>query len=236
MRRRLGKLSATIVAVFVCVSGLSAQRTEVTVSVSEQFFDALLDATFKNYDPPEFSISEFRGQPSDSSGDMSFLWSTGNASGPSSEVGNECGSVKVLRESSGVRTAIRFREGKVYVPLAFSGSYAPPFIGCVDFAGVAESIVDLEYDQQNRRLIGRVRVQTINLNGTGGIGGTMIARLLQGSIDRKFNPVEILSLEKVSIGLPVPNTGKLNMHAIGVRPEVSSGAMNIHIEYEFLKG
>ena len=37
-----------------------------------------------------------------------------------------------LREMNGVRTAVRFREGKVYVPLAFSGMYSPPFVGCVE--------------------------------------------------------------------------------------------------------
>src|SRR5205814_779652 len=67
-------------------------------------------------------------------------------------------SIKILREMNGVRTAVRFREGKIYVPLAFSGSYEPPFIGCVDFAGWAETNIDLEFDRAGRRLIGRARV------------------------------------------------------------------------------
>ena len=136
---------------------------------------------------------------------------------------------------NGVRTAVRFREGKIYVPLAFSGDYAPPFVGCVEFAGWAESYVDLEFDKNSQRLLGRVRVVNINLNGTGGIGGTLIARLLQSSIDRKMNPVEVLTLDKLSFGLPVHGTGKLRMRAAGVRPVMGDGVINMHIDYTFSK-
>src|SRR5215204_363117 len=36
---------------------LSAQKTELTISFSEQFFDALLDAVFLYAAPPEFSLA-----------------------------------------------------------------------------------------------------------------------------------------------------------------------------------
>ena len=62
-----------------------------------------------------------------------------------------------------------------------------------------------------------------------------LADLIQSSVDRKFNPMEILSLDKVSFGLPIPNTGKLKMNAIGIRTDIRPGVMNIHIVYEFTK-
>lgn len=90
---------------------------------------------------------------------------------------------------------------------------------------MAEADVDLEFDAATQRLVGRVWVTNVNLNGTGGIGGTVIAKLIQGSIDKKLNPIEILSLDKISFGLPIPNTGTIRMKATGVRPEILNGAV-----------
>ena len=205
------RINAAVLAVFVFVSVAAAQKAEVTVSLNEAFFDALLDSVFQNFDPPEFPITDR------------------NTSGCSE-------SVKILREMNGVRTAVRFREGKTFVPLAFSGNYALPFVGCVEFAGWAESILELEFDKTNQRLIGRIRVLNINLSGTGGVGGTMIARLLQSSIDKKLNPIEILNLDKVSFGIPVRNTGNLRLKAVSVTPEIGNGVVNIRVVYEFRKG
>ena len=40
--------------ILILASAVNAQRTEVSLTVGEQFFDALLDATFKHYEAPEF--------------------------------------------------------------------------------------------------------------------------------------------------------------------------------------
>ncbi len=205
------KVFAAGLAVFLFFSSANAQKAEVTISLNEAFFDALLDSVFKNFDPPEFSIVE-------------------NKTSGCNE------SIKILREMNGVRTAIRFREGKIYMPLAFSGSYAPPFVGCVDFAGWAEANIDLEFDKAAQKLVGRARILNVNLNGSGGVGGGIIARLIQSSIDKKLNPIEILTFDKISLGIPVQKSGTLRMKAVGARPEIGSGVVNIHIDYEFLKG
>src|SRR5260370_22679160 len=89
-------------AVFLFFSAANAQKAEVTISLNEAFFDALLDSVFQNFDPPEFPIAENK------------------TSGCSQ-------SIRILREMNGIRSAVRFREGKIYVPMAFSGSYEPPF-------------------------------------------------------------------------------------------------------------
>lgn len=220
---------ATLSAV-VLVGSASAQRTEVALTVNEQFFDALLDATFKHFDPPQFSIAMI-----DSSTDVDSGWLS--KSGPSVGETETCTSaITVLREFNGTRTSVRFREGRPHVQLAFSGARQAPIIGCIEFDGVADAVVDINYDQQNKRLTGNVQITNVNVNGTAGYGGSMIARLVQGSIDRKFNPVEILSLDKVSFGLPIPNAGRLQMNAVGVRTEMTGGAMVVRIDYEFAKG
>lgn len=241
----LRQVSTVAMALVLFVASAAAQKAEVTISLNETFFDALLDSVFQNYDPPEFSIAqvdpyEDQIDPTNDSAAgqynsfFSVFGNRGPAAGTKPAYCSE--TVKLLRENNGVRTAVRFREGRVYVPLAFSGGYAPPFVGCVEFAGMAEANVDLEFDQSSQRLIGRAHVTNVNLNGTGGVGGTLIARLIQGSIDKKLNPIEILSLEKVSFGLPIPNTGPIKMKATGVRPEIVSGSVQIRITYDFLKG
>ena len=138
--------------------------------------------------------------------------------------------------SGGARTAAQFRDGQIRVPLAFSGNYAPPFVGCIEFSGWADSVLDLEFDQSSQKLIGRSRVTGVHLDGTGGMGSTAIAKLLQSSIDKRLNPIEIFPLDKLSFGIPIPSTGTLRMRAVGIRHEVSNGVLNLRITYEFTKG
>ncbi len=199
-----------VVLVFV-PSILAQQRAEMTLSLSDAFFDAMLESVFQNFDPPSFPIKDEKTSGCDES-------------------------IKVLREMSGVRTAVRFREGKVFVPLAFSGHYSAPFVGCIEFAGWAETNIDLDFDRDGQRLIGRAHVLNVNLNGTGGIGGPMIASTLQGSIDKKLNPIEIIKLDSVSFNFPIRSAGNLRMRAVAVRPDIANGQMNLVITYEFLKG
>lgn len=208
----------------------NGQSATVTVTLDEKFFDTLLNSVFNNFEPPEFSVATT--EPATSKARENPIQSASFAPGVAASCSQ---SVKILREMNGVRTAVRFRDGKIYVPLAFSGNYAPPFVGCVEFAGWAEAHVDLEFEPKAQRLIGRVRVFNVNLNGTGGIGGSLIARMLQASIDRKMNPIEILTLDKLSFGVPVQATGKLRMNATGVRPVMGTGVINMHIDYTFSK-
>ncbi len=197
-------------AVFLLFTAANAQKADVTISLNESFFDVLLDSVFKNFDPPSFPIVENKSSGCDES-------------------------IRILREINGVRTAVRFRDGKIRLPLAFSGNYAPPFVGCVDFAGWADANIDLEFDQNGQRLVGRAKVANVNLNGMGGVGSGLMAKLIQSSIDKKLNPIEILTFDKISFGVPVQKSGNLRMKAVGVRPEIGTGVINIHIDYEFLK-
>ena len=135
-----------------------------------------------------------------------------------------------------MKTAVRFRDGKIYVPIAFAGSYNPPFVGCVDFQGYAETNVELEFDKEKQILIGRARVLNVNLSGTKGVGGAFVTKLVQGAIDKKINPIQILQADKLSFTVPIENAGgALKMRATNVRTEVASGALNIYIAYEFVK-
>ncbi|MFN0138848.1 MAG: hypothetical protein ACKVQW_02020 [Pyrinomonadaceae bacterium] len=201
-----------VIGLLVLATSASAQKAEVTVSLNEPFFDALLDSIYQNFDAPQFPISNSGGSASCSE------------------------TVKILREGSGARTSVRFREGKIHVPLAFSGNYAPPFVGCVDFAGWAETNIDLEFDRENQRLIGRAKVLNVNLNGSGGYGGGMIAKMIQSSLDKKLNPIDLIRLDKLSASVPIQNSGSLRLQASSVRTEITNGAVNIVVAYQFGKG
>lgn len=130
---------------------------------------------------------------------------------------------------------MRFRDGKILAPLAFAGNYNPPFVGCVAFSGWAESSIDLEFDQNAQRLVARVRVLNVNLNGTGGIGGSVVAKLVQSSIDKRINPIELFQLSKLSFAVPLKGSGELSMRAVGLRHELQNGTINVVVTYEFGK-
>ncbi len=204
-----------------------AQTAEVALRLDERFFDALLEAVFKNSGPPEFPLS-LNGSESDSPDSL-----VASIFGPSANpaVCNE--SIKLQREIDGVATAVRFREGRISAPIAFTGNYNPPLIGCIEFAGVAETNIELEFDKAKQTLVGRAKVSKVNLSGTGGIGSGLLARMVQSSIDRKINPINILQMDRVSFVVPIQNSGNLKMRAIGIRHEVAAGALNVYVMYEF---
>jgi hypothetical protein len=239
------KFLSIFFSVLFFVSLANAQTAEVTVSLNEQFFETLLDAIFKNFNAPEFLLSQKNSKFQNSNPKTSFttfqtLDQVGALNIKSETLNSEpeicTETIRLLREGNGVKTAIRFRAGKIFAPIAFSGSYNPPLIGCIDFAGLAETNIDIEYDAQNQKLLGRVRVLNVQLNGTGGVGSSFLSKLVQNSIDKKINPIEILPANKLSFVVPMQNSGgSLKMNASGIRHEVSNGVLNIHIAYQFSK-
>lgn len=233
------KVSSLILAILMCAISAKAQTAEVTVALNEQFFDALLDAIFKNFDAPEFPLA-VKSQKLSVESRESFAVRNNFGENQKSKIKNQnsvCNeSVRLLRENGGVKTAVRFRDGKIYAPIAFSGSYNPPLVGCVDFRGYAETNIDLEYDRQSRKLMGRVRVLSVNLGGVTNLASGVLSRLVQSSIDKKINPVEIIQTDKLSFLVPLQNAnGALRMKATGVRHEIADGVLNVGITYEFSK-
>jgi hypothetical protein len=217
-----------VLLLFIVLFGSNgyAQKTEITISFGEQFFDALLDAVFQHAAPPEFPLS--KNDPP-ASRKTRALGTAFTPAAPCAE------SIKLLRENNGKRTSVRFREGRISAPIAFTGNYNPPLIGCMPFAGVAETTVDLEFDERGQRLLARARVNDVSLNGTGGVGGSIVARMVQGTIDRKINPIEIIKTDKVSFVIPLQNSNSVRMRATGFAHEISNGQLVIHISYEFEK-
>lgn len=212
-----------------------AQTAEVSMQLNEQFFDVLLDALFQNGGSPEFPISQNENKTVETKAE--FVNATYENRRPETKdqrpLCNE--SIKLLRETNGVRTTVNLRDGRIFAPIAFTGNYNPPLIGCIEFSGVADTNIVLEFDEQRQALVGRAQVTNVSLNGTGGIGSAVLARLVQSSIDRKINPIEIIKLDKVSFTIPIQNAGNLRMKAVGIRHEVGNGVLNVRVAYQFLK-
>lgn len=251
------KFLSLFLSVFAFVGAAQAQAAEVTVSLNERFFDALLDAVFTNLKEPSFPIAGISPKSkvespkfeigflpsSDDSLLTDFLKSSFAAekiANRKSQIENAAPcdeSIRLRREIDNVKTAVRFRDGKIFAPVAFAGSYNPPFVGCVDFQGYAETNVELEFDREKQMLVGRARVLNVVLSGTKGVGGAFVTRIVQNAVDKKLNPIQILQTEKLSFLIPIQNGGgALRMRATGVRTEIANGALNVFIAYEFLKG
>ena len=237
------KICSLIFAVLAFASFVRAQKAEVTIQLNEPFFDALLDAIFKNANPsfPLAKMSPKSKVQSPKSKETSSKFKVEDSKSliksftdGKSVIANSCDeSVKLQREIDGVRTAVRFRDGRIYVPLAFTGNYNPPLVGCLEFSGWAESFIELSFDKDKQALVGHAQIANVQLSGTNGIGSSLVTKLVQSSIDKKMNPIQILPLEKVSFTVPVQNSGNVKMKAVEVRPEISGNALNVHIVYEF---
>lgn len=247
--------SMLFVLIVSCVP-VTAQEAEIKISLDEQFFEALLEAVFNNLDEPKVQLSlskyEFRnlnraknspgGYGSESSTDFvtaafegrgEELFGESEVSGSRSTACDE--TVRLKREMDGVRTSVKFRQGKIYSPIAFEGNYNPPLIGCIGFSGWAETQIDLVFDKATNALVANAKVLNVNLSGTNGVGGSLVSRLLQRAIDRKMNPFKIIDLNRLSFTVPVQDSGKLRMEAIGIRHEVLDRKLDVYLKYEFKK-
>jgi hypothetical protein len=110
-------------------------------------------------------------------------------------------------------------------------------MGCIEFSGWADSEVVLEYDASRRALVARFQLRDIHLNNTPALLNGPLLGMVQGTIDRRYNPVELFTLEKLSTRVDVqPAGGALQLRAREIRPEITSSALTLHIIYDFVRG
>jgi hypothetical protein len=193
----------------------SAPAAEATVAVTDQFLNSFLTAIFDNLKEPSMPLT--------------IAGATSNA---------ECASeIRLKREVNGVRTAVHFENGHIVGPLAFSGAYNASLMGCIEFSGWADSEVTLEYDNSRRAVVARFRVRDIHLNNAPAVLTGPLLGMVQGTIDRKYNPVELFTIEKLSTRVDIqPAGGALRLEATDVRVEVAANVVTLHIFYQFVRG
>jgi hypothetical protein len=192
---------------------------EVVVSLNEGLFNALLEAMFTLPNPPTFPLA---GRANSSAGR-----------------GKNCASeIALAREMNGTRTAVRFQAGRIVAPVAFSGSYDAPLIGCLKFEGWAETNLNLSFDGAKQALTARVEVKAVHLKKVPALFGDGLTGLVQDALDARFNPVEILRAEQLSARLAMTKTGSgasLRLRAREVRHEVLANELRLRIVYEFVR-
>lgn len=193
----------------------AASAAEATITVNEQFLNSFLAAIFDNLNEPSMPLT------------------IGGAKSTA-----QCASeIRLKREVNGVRTAVRFEEGRIVGPLAFAGAYNVSLVGCIDFSGWADAEVVLSYDSTRRALVARFQLRDIHLTNTPAVLTSSLLGLVQGTIDRRYNPVELFTLEKLSSRVDIqPAGGALQVRAKEIRPVITPAALTLHIIYEFVKG
>jgi hypothetical protein len=187
---------------------------EVVVILSEEFLNSLLVAVASQPEPPSFPLSK-------------------GGEGK----GGKCESrVKLLRESVGMRTGVRFIGGRITAPVAFRGSYDAPLVGCLNFEGWADTAFELEFDQSRQMLGARVTVRDLKLKNlpTSLLGGGLQG-LVQDAIDSRVNPIGILRAEQLGARVPVTQGDTLRLRARDVRHEVVGRELRLHIVYELVQ-
>ncbi len=211
---------------------------EVTVTLNEQFFNSLLDVIFTRLRAPSFPLSITRAEPKKNRPAWAAWGQPAPSLSHSSLQPGVCDSVVTLeREVNGVKTAVRFENGRVVAPLAFSGSYSVALIGCINFQGWADTVITLSFDRERQVLSARVTIVDIHLSNIPSLASGAIVGLVQSSIDRRINPVEILQAAQISPLVPIAvSGGALRLRATEIRPEVKPGALSLHIFYEFTAG
>jgi len=225
---KIQSLSASIIVTVILCANCFAQESsasrerraasgpsaEVTVVINEQFLNAFLTAMFDHLNEPSMPLTIGGAQSSP----------------------NCASEIRLKRENASTRTSVHFENGKIIGTLAFAGAYNQSLMGCIEFAGSANTDVNLEYDASRRAVLARFYVREIHLDNTPAMLNGPLLAMVQGAIDRRYNPVEVFTLEKLSTRVEIqPAGGALQLRAKEVRTEITPAALTLHIIYEFVK-
>src|SRR5206468_9312442 len=108
------------------------------VELDERFFNTLLASIFKDLGKPAFP--------------------------PKASAG--CQNQVVIEPSSGdTQTGVVLQNGRVTVPLAFSGAYDTMIFGCQNLRGTAEATIDFRFAADEQTLYGQLNVTGVNVEG-----------------------------------------------------------------------
>ena len=190
----------------------------VVLAMDQSFVDAVLSATFNGLGTPTFQL----GQTRDGYDHIEQALFQGGCTN----------SITLLPEGSGVKTGVQFRNGNVYAPMAFTGSYN--LAGCIQFKGWAQNSIKLSFDQEKQTVYGYVNVDGVNLEGVNPIANNFVTVFVQGAINQKVNPLVLVSEQQLSLMIPVKaSNGAVKARAKDVRAEILDGSMKLYLTYEF---
>lgn len=193
----------------------------VVVSVNNSFFELLLDSMFRDLGPPALRLGQDRPAIEERRYQTVALQ-------------QGCtNTVTLAQEGSNVKTQVQFANGKISVPLAFSGNYN--LLGnCLQFKGWAQSSLQLRFDQDKQTVYGQVNVDAVNLEGVNPAANNFVTVFVRDAINEKVNPLELIRASQLQLVIPVKaSNGAIKAHVKDVRAEVLDGSLKLHIMYEF---
>lgn len=196
-----------------------AQPGAVVIALEQSFVDAVLATTFSGLGTPTFQLGETRN--GEERIDHALFQ------------GGCTNTITLLAEGSGVKTGVQFRNGNVYAPMAFTGSYNLAG-SCIQFKGWAQNKIRLSFDQDKQTVYGYVDVEGVNLEGVNPIANNFVTVFVQGAINQKVNPLILVSEPQLSLMIPVKaSNGAVKARAKDVRAEVLDGSLKLYLTYEF---
>jgi len=191
----------------------------VVVALEQSFVDAVLATTFNGLGTPTFQLGQ-----------------TGNGNERIENAALQSGctnTITLLAEGSGTKTGVQFRNGNIYAPLAFTGSYNLAG-SCMQFKGWAQTSIKLSFDQEKQTVFGYLSVDGVNLEGVNPVANTFVTVFVQSAIDQKVNPLILLSEPQLSPMIPVKaSNGAVKARAKDVRAEILDGSLKLYLTYEF---
>ena len=193
----------------------------VVISLEQSFIDGVLATTFSGLGTPTFQIGRNQGDGSERVEQTLF------------QGGGCANSITLLQEGSGVKTGVQFRNGSVYAPMAFTGSYN--LAGCLNFKGWAQTKINLSFDEAKQTVYGQVDVEGVNLEGVNPIANNFVTVFVQSAINQQVNPLVLVSEPQLSLLIPVKGSnGSIKARAKDVRAEILDGSLKLHLTYEFV--
>ena len=191
----------------------------VVISMEQSFIDGLLATTFSGLGSPTFQLGRNQGDGVERVEHALFQGGCTN-------------SITLLPEGSGVKTGVQFRDGNIYVPMAFTGSYN--LGGCLQFKGWAQTKIRLSFEQEKQVVYGFVEVEGVNLEGVNPIANNFVTVFVQSAINQKVNPLLLLNEPQLQLMIPVKaSNGSIKARAKDVRAEILNGSLKLHLTYEF---
>jgi len=191
----------------------------VVISMEQSFIDGLLATTFSGLGSPTFQLGRNQGDGVERVEQALFQGGCTN-------------SITLLPEGSGVKTGVQFRDGNIYVPMAFTGSYN--LGGCLQFKGWAQTKIRLSFEQEKQVVYGFVEVEGVNLEGVNPIANNFVTVFVQSAINQKVNPLLLLNEPQLQLMIPVKaSNGSIKARAKDVRAEILNGSLKLHLTYEF---
>jgi hypothetical protein len=132
-----------------------------------------------------------------------------------------------------VKTGVLMRDGRVVVPLAFSGTYS--LMGnCQNLRGTAEADIGFTFNAEEQTLYGQLNVVGVNVEGMAPLLSGLVTAFVQGAINQRVNPLVLMRGQQLTLNIPVQAAGgALRAQARQVREEAKDGKLRLHVTYDF---